>query len=141
MDKNFLYNFINKVERSYNFKRIINDILKSNNNIYKKIISINIFFMLFLCIALLPTIYNMFLNPINTIVLAIHLIFIFIYYKLFKIYTINTYFREGIYLDFIDVKYSKKEIEIIKEIILFNDNIFLSEEKKDDFINNNIKKK
>lgn len=140
MDSKYLYNFINKVERSYNFKRIINDILKSNNNIYKKIISINMFFMLFLFVALLPTIFNIFLNPINIIVLIIHLTFIFIYYKLFKIYTINSYFRENIYLEFIDAKYSKKEIEIIKEIILFNDNIFLSKEKKEDFIRNKTKK-
>ena len=59
---------------------------------------------------------------------------------MFKIYTINSYFRENIYLEFIDAKYSKKEIEIIKEIILFNDNIFLSKEKKEDFIKNKTKK-
>lgn len=140
MDSKYLYNFINKVEKSYNLKRIVNDILKSNNNIYKKIISINMFFMLFLFVALLPTIFNIFLNPINIIVLIIHLTFIFIYYYLFKIYTINSYFRENIYLEFIDTKYSKKEIEIIKEIILFNDNIFLSKEKKEDFIRNKTKK-
>lgn len=135
LKKNEVIRLFSKIEKIYTFRNIINFFIKSKtNNIYKNIIYVNMFIVMLINFFVIPIILINIMQSATLVITILHIIVMFVYYKIFKMYIINSYFKSEIYKENLKNFFNKKEVLIIEELIQFKMTPLIKYEEQVDFL-------